>query len=56
MTGPGRGDRLPLEVSQRQGRTRAMSTYVMLAKWTDQGIRSIADAPKRMEAAKKLLA
>ncbi len=33
-----------------------MSTYVMLAKWTDQGIRSVADAPKRMDAAKKLLA
>ena len=28
----------------------------MLAKWTDQGIRSVADAPKRMVAAKKLLA
>jgi uncharacterized protein with GYD domain len=32
-----------------------MSVYVMLAKWTDQGVRSIGDAPKRIDAAKRLL-
>jgi uncharacterized protein with GYD domain len=33
-----------------------MSTYVMLANWTDQGIRSVGDASRRIDAAKKLLA
>jgi uncharacterized protein with GYD domain len=33
-----------------------MATYVALATWTDQGVRSIGDAPKRLDAAKKLLA
>ena len=32
-----------------------MSTYVLLANWTDQGIRSVSEAPKRIEAVKKLL-
>jgi uncharacterized protein with GYD domain len=32
-----------------------MSTYVLLAKWTDQGVRTVGDAPKRIDAAKKLL-
>jgi uncharacterized protein with GYD domain len=32
-----------------------MPTYVMLANWTDQGIRSIKDSPKRIDAARKLL-
>ncbi len=32
-----------------------MSTYVLLAKWTDHGVRAVADAPKRIDAAKKLL-
>lgn len=27
-----------------------MATYVTLAKWTDQGIRNVKDAPKRVEA------
>lgn len=33
-----------------------MATYVTLYKYTDQGIRSIKDAPKRVEAAKKAAA
>ena len=33
-----------------------MPTYIMLAKWTDQGLRSIADSPKRLDAARKVLA
>ncbi len=32
-----------------------MPTYVMLANWTDQGMRSIHDSPKRTDAAKKSL-
>ena len=32
-----------------------MPTYVMLVNWTDQGIRSIAEGPKRVDAAKALL-
>jgi uncharacterized protein with GYD domain len=30
-----------------------MATYVTLCKYTEQGIRNIKDAPKRVEAAKK---
>jgi uncharacterized protein with GYD domain len=30
-----------------------MSTYVMLAKWTDQGLRTIEESPKRIDAARK---
>lgn len=33
-----------------------MTTYIMLGKWTDQGIRNVRDATKRLDAAKKLLA
>ncbi len=32
-----------------------MPTYVMLANWTDQGMRAINDSPKRIDAAKKSL-
>lgn len=32
-----------------------MPTYVMLANWTDQGLKSIADGPRRLDAAKKTL-
>jgi uncharacterized protein with GYD domain len=32
-----------------------MATYIMLANWTDQGIRSVKDSPKRLDAAKKAL-
>jgi uncharacterized protein with GYD domain len=30
-------------------------TYVMLAKWSDQGIRSAKESPRRLDAAKKAL-
>ena len=33
-----------------------MPTYILLAKWTDQGMRGIADGPKRLEAARRALA
>jgi uncharacterized protein with GYD domain len=32
-----------------------MPTYVMLANWTDQGMRNIDDSPKRIDAARKSL-
>lgn len=32
-----------------------MTTYVMLANWTDQGLKGIADGPRRLDAAKKTL-
>ena len=32
-----------------------MPTYVMLANWTEQGMRSIGDSPRRVDAAKKTL-
>ncbi|MGO1077052.1 GYD domain-containing protein [Inquilinus sp. CA228] len=32
-----------------------MATYVMLGSWTEQGVRGIADSPKRLDAAKSLL-
>ena len=33
-----------------------MPSYVMLANWTDQGVRSIDDLPKRIDQAKRLIA
>lgn len=30
-----------------------MPTYITLGKWTDQGIRNVKDAPKRIEAFEK---
>jgi uncharacterized protein with GYD domain len=32
-----------------------MPTYVMLANWTDQGVRSIEESPRRVDAARKSL-
>ncbi len=32
-----------------------MPTYVMLANWTDQGIRAIKDAAGRIDAARRML-
>ena len=32
-----------------------MPSYVLLAHWTDQGVRTIGQLPKRLDAAKKLL-
>lgn len=32
-----------------------MTTYVLLLKWTDQGIRNVKDSPKRLDASKKAL-
>ncbi|MGV7030672.1 GYD domain-containing protein [Methylobacterium symbioticum] len=33
-----------------------MTTYIMLANWTDQGARAAPDSPARLDAAKRLLA
>ncbi len=32
-----------------------MTTYIMLANWTDQGIRNVKDSPRRLDVAKSLL-
>lgn len=32
-----------------------MNTYVVLAKWTDQGVRQINESPARLDAGKALL-
>lgn len=32
-----------------------MTTYVLLATWTEQGIRDIKDSPQRLDTAKKML-
>jgi uncharacterized protein with GYD domain len=32
-----------------------MPTYVMLANWTEQGMRAIEDSPRRIDAARKAL-
>src|SRR3981081_3608572 len=32
-----------------------MTTYVMLANWTEQGILNAKDSPRRLDAAKKAL-
>ena len=32
-----------------------MPTYVMLANWTEQGLRSIEESPKRIDASRKAL-
>jgi uncharacterized protein with GYD domain len=32
-----------------------MATYIMLANWTDHGLRAIADGPRRLDTAKKTL-
>lgn len=32
-----------------------MTTYIMLANWTEQGVKSVKDSPKRLDAAKKAL-
>ena len=32
-----------------------MTTYVALANWTDQGVRTVSDSPRRLDAARKTL-
>ena len=32
-----------------------MPTYVVLNNWTDQGIRSVKDSPKRLDATRKAI-
>ncbi len=32
-----------------------MPTYVILSNWTDQGIRSVKESPKRLDATKKAI-
>jgi uncharacterized protein with GYD domain len=32
-----------------------MTMYIMLINWTDQGVKTVRESPKRLDAAKKLL-
>ena len=32
-----------------------MATYVMLAHWSEQGMRQVKDSPKRLDTAKRVL-
>lgn len=32
-----------------------MTTYILMINWTDQGIRSVKDSAKRLDAAKNLI-
>jgi uncharacterized protein with GYD domain len=32
-----------------------MTSYIMLAKWTDQGIRNVRESPARVDKTRKLL-
>jgi uncharacterized protein with GYD domain len=32
-----------------------MTTYIMLANWTDQGVQNVKDSPRRLDLAKKAL-
>ena len=31
-----------------------MASYIMLCNWTDQGIKTVKDSPKRLDAAREL--
>ncbi|MFU0502966.1 GYD domain-containing protein [Pseudaminobacter sp. NGMCC 1.201702] len=33
-----------------------MTTYIMLLNWTDQGVKSVRESPKRLDAARKQIA
>ena len=33
-----------------------MTTYIMLANWTERGLQAVTDGPKRMDNVKKMLA
>jgi uncharacterized protein with GYD domain len=33
-----------------------VTTYILLLNWTDQGIKTVHDSPKRLDAARKALA
>jgi uncharacterized protein with GYD domain len=44
---PGNGDNSPREET-------TMATFIVMLTWTDQGIRSLKDTPKRVQAARDL--
>mgnify|MGYP000052280412 CR=1 FL=1 len=33
-----------------------MTKYILLINWTDQGVKAVQESPKRLDAAKKVLA
>lgn len=40
---------------QASGREVAVTTYILLINWTDQGARNVRDSPKRLDNARKML-
>lgn len=45
---------MPVSGESSVGRCE-MTTYIVLINWTDQGVRTVRDSSKRLDAAKKLL-
>src|SRR6476660_10526344 len=43
-----------LKLSKRRIRRKHMPTFILSLNWTEQGIRSVKDAPKRAQASKEL--
>jgi uncharacterized protein with GYD domain len=41
---------------ERSAGRGAMTTYIMLANWTDRGLQAVTDGPKRLDNVKKMLA
>jgi uncharacterized protein with GYD domain len=52
---PGAGRERPTAVLRGPGGRCAMTTYIVLINWTEQGARNVRESPKRLDAAKKLL-
>jgi uncharacterized protein with GYD domain len=44
-----------IAVLRGAGGRYAMTTYIMLLNWTEQGARNVRESPKRLDAAKKQL-
>jgi uncharacterized protein with GYD domain len=48
-----KSSRLATSACTQEQKERAVTTYVVLFNWTEQGIRNYKDSPSRAEAAKK---
>jgi uncharacterized protein with GYD domain len=42
-------------MADKRRRSCAMTTYIMLANWTDQGAKNVKESPRRLDLAKKAL-
>ena len=47
------GSRTRAKSSRRMGGS-PMATYILLMNWTDQGIKTVKDSPKRLDAARAI--